>query len=125
MILSVFTEVDHERKLAAVENEYIFVNKDHKLYIDAEEDEQSMARYINDCNKEKPNARPKMYTDRSGKKHNQIVCERKIEVEAEFIYDYNNTYMPWRLGSGKRRKLTSNQSESRYLHTGGNMQIPK
>ena len=90
------TEAEYMKKHQDGDNEYIFVNKENKLYIDATEDKNCLARYINDSNNEKPNARTKIYTDRSGKKHIQIVCCREINVGDEIHYDYKGEFMPWR-----------------------------
>ena len=37
-----------------------------------------------------------IYTDRSGKKHIQIVCSREIDVGEEIHYDNKGEYMEWR-----------------------------
>ena len=87
------TEAEYMQKHEIGKNEYIFVNKEQKLYIDATEDENCLARYINDSNEEKPNARTKIYTDRSGKKYIQIVCCREIDIEEEIHYNYKGEYM--------------------------------
>ena len=97
------TEAEYMKKHQVGENEYIFVNKENKLYIDATEDENCLARYINDSNNEKPNARTKIYTDRSGRKHIQIVCCREIDVGDEIHYDYKGEYMPWRVTQNVKR----------------------
>ena len=90
------TEAEYMQKHDIGKNEYIFVNKEQKLYIDATEDKNCLARYINDSNEEKPNARTKTYTDRSGKKYIQIVCCREIDIGEEIHYDYKGEYMPMR-----------------------------
>ena len=78
-------------------NDYIFVDIDNKLYIDATDKDSGLARYINDCgNLKKPNARVKPYKDKNGKPHIQIVCERPIKIGDEITYDYKGQYMPWR-----------------------------
>ena len=46
------SEAEYMQKHETGDNEYIFVNKEHKLYIDATEDENCLARYINDSNEE-------------------------------------------------------------------------
>ena len=101
------TEAEYMKKHQVGDNEYIFVNKENKLYIDATEDENCLARYINDSNNEKPNARTKIYTDRSGRKHIQIVCCREIDVGDEIHYDYKGEYMPWR-----KQKITESVTAS-------------
>ena len=101
------TEAEYMKKHQVGDNEYIFVNKENKLYIDATEDENCLARYINDSNNEKPNARTKIYTDRSGRKHIQIVCCQEIDVGDEIQYDYKGEYMPWR-----KQKITESVTAS-------------
>ena len=44
------TEAECMQKHEIGKKEYIFVNKEQKLYIDATEDENCLARYINDSN---------------------------------------------------------------------------
>ena len=93
-------------------NEYAFALQDHNLYIDAADESSGLARYINDCGEERPNARPKVWHDGKGNHHIMIVAERNIEPGEEILYDYGGDFLPWRIPKGKKPKVASGYSGS-------------
>ena len=93
-------------------NEYVFANLTHKLYIDATEETSGLARFINDCGDDKPNAKAKVHTDVNGQRHIKIVCERPINAGEEITYDYQGEFMPWRKPKSRKRKISESETAS-------------
>ena len=93
-------------------NEYVFANLTHKLYIDATEETSGLARFINDCGDDKPNAKARVHTDVNGQRHIKIVCERPINAGEEITYDYQGEFMPWRKPKSRKRKIRESETAS-------------
>ena len=106
------TSYEYTKLCEEGKNEYAFALQDHNLYIDAADESSGLARYINDCGEERPNARPKVWNDGKGNHHIMIVAERNIEPGEEIHYDYGGDFLPWRIPKGKKPKVASEYSGS-------------